>query len=118
MSSPLTGEEELRTSKLFALLVLVFILCPLSSFAQAPASDDSSTSKGRDRNSGDSPFLSVDGPNSSTYIRFDLSRLPQGATGEHVSKATVRLFVSDVAEGGSFDVKRVASPWNEQTLDG
>src|SRR5579859_1989406 len=107
------------TAKHFvAAVIFAAFLSSASLFAQAPASDDTFSSREWNANFGKLPFLAVQGPSSTTYIKFDLSHLPQGVTGDEVRKATVRLFVSGVTHPGSFDVQRVSSAWNERKLDG
>jgi len=109
----------MRTSKsLLRRLLFLFALYPSVAFSQAPVSDDTFSSADRKANYGDKDYLAVQGPGSTAFIRFDLSRLPQGITGEQVNKATVRLWVSAVTHPGSFDVVRVASSWSEDTLTG
>ena len=106
------------TAKHFvAALIFAAFLSSASMFAQAPASDDTFCSNDWNANFGKLPYLVVQGPSSTTYIRFDLSHLPPGATGDEVRKATVRLFVSGVTHPGSFDVLRVSSAWSEHNLD-
>ena len=99
-------------------LAFLLVLYPSFLFSQAPVSDDTFSSADRKANYGDKDYLAVQSPASTAYIRFDLSRLPQGITGEQINKATVRLWVSAVTQPGSLDVVRVASSWNEDTLQG
>jgi len=101
-----------------AALLFAGVLSSASVFAQAPASDDTFGSGDLNAKFGKLPFLVVQGPSSNTYIKFDLSYLPAGVTGEEVRKATVRLFVSGVTHAGTFDVQRVGSDWNERKLSG
>jgi hypothetical protein len=49
------------------------------------------------KNFGASP-LEVVGPGTTTYLKFNLSGVPAGAT---VSKATLRVFVDAVVAGGN-----------------
>ena len=99
-------------------LAFLLVLYPSFLFSQAPVSDDTFSSADRKANYGDKDYLAVQSPASTAYIRFDLSRLPQGITGEQINKATVRLWVSAVTQPGSLDVVRVATSWNEDTLQG
>jgi Collagen triple helix repeat (20 copies) len=105
----------LKTAKHFAaaLVFAVFVSSPCL-FAQAPASDDISSNW--NAGLGQLPFLVVGAPSTNTYIRFDLSHLPAGTTGEKVRKATVRLFVNEVTSPGSFAVQRVTSAWTEDNF--
>ena len=64
-------------------------------------------------NYGAYPLLVVQ-PGASSYVRFNLSAVPQNAT---VTKATLRLYVDEVAVPGSFDVYEVDSAWTESALN-
>jgi len=64
-------------------------------------------------NYGAYPLLAVQ-PGASSYVRFNLSTVPQNAT---VTKATLRLYVDEVAAPGSFDVYEVDSAWTESALN-
>ena len=101
-----------------AVIVFAVFMSGASLFAQAPASDDTFTSNEWDANFGKLSFLVVQGPSSSTYIRFDLSSLPPGVTGDEVRKATIRLYVSGVTHPGTFNVHRVGSAWTERKMSG
>jgi hypothetical protein len=90
-------------------------LCATFTMAQsaAPLGDTYSSSANPRTNYGNQPTLIVrEGAN--TYLQFDLSALPSGAS---VSKATLRLFVDNVNSNGSFDVYPVQTNWSESTLD-
>jgi hypothetical protein len=81
--------------------------------AQAPPSQDTFVSSATPKiNYGPSIALVVS-PGSTSYIQFNLSGIPAGAT---VSKATLRLYVDAVATKGSFDVYRLNSAWSENAL--
>src|SRR5262249_8729732 len=99
-------------------LFFLLALYPSILFAQEPVSDDTFSSADRKANYGDKDYLAVHGPGTTAFIRFDLSRLAQGIIGDQINKATIRLWVSAVTHPGSFDVVRVASSWNEDTLQG
>ncbi len=82
---------------------------------QAPPSADTFVSSSVPKtNYGSSVTLAV-GLGTVTYLRFNLSGIPPGAT---VSKATLRLYVDAVVKGGQFDVYNLpASPaWTENSL--
>ena len=71
-----------------------------------------------------SPLRSGPAPVARTYLKFDLSTtgtsptatLPTGTVASDIDKATLVLFLSDVANGGSLVMHRVNGPWNEATL--
>ena len=94
--------------------VLAVLLSFVSlSLAQAPPSADTFVSSATPKiNYGPSITLVV-GTGSTSYVQFNLSGIPAGAS---VSKATLRLYVDAVLKGGSFDVYQVNSSWSENTL--
>lgn len=49
-------------------------------------------------------------------IRFDLGTLPQGTVGLDVERATVLLWVNNVATAGSVELYALTSPWSESTV--
>ena len=98
-----------------AILVVVFLLS-LTGLAQAPPTADAYTySTAPTTNYGADPSLFVQkgSATSASYLRFDLSTLPSGAS---VSKATLRLFVNQVVTPGKFDVYRLNHGWVESAL--
>ena len=112
-----------RWFSLGLLLSAMLLLLPSLSFGlQALLADDSYTSS----SSGASNFGkrinllvqgSPGGPSGKrSFLKFDLSELPDGTTGSHVGKATLRLFVNKVTKAGSFDVVRVAGDWDESSI--
>jgi hypothetical protein len=50
-----------------------------------------------------------------SFVRFDLGAVPVGAP---VARATLRMWVSDVARRGGLNVYTVAEPWEETSLAG
>ena len=106
--------------KRLARLALSFVAVSLLScaaFAQsaAPTADSYTYSNTPTTNYGTtaSLFVQKGGVNSASYIKFNISTLPTGVT---VSKATLRLFVNQVATSGKFDVYQLNTSWNESTL--
>ena len=101
-----------------AMLALVLAtLFAVGAAAQIPATDDSFvTSSSPKSNYGTLPNLVVIGPGVNSYIRFDLTTLPEGLTSYNISKATVRLYIDGVTISGTFDVYLVTSPWSEGSL--
>src|SRR5437762_1800379 len=55
-------------------------------------------------------------PVAKSYLKFDLSALPAGATGHDVATATLRLWVRRVTGAGTISVSRVMSAWREESL--
>ena len=58
-------------------------------------------------------FVQKGSATSASYLRFDLSTLPSGAS---VSKATLRLYVNQVVTSGKFDVYQLNEGWVESAL--
>ncbi len=99
------------------LVVLALSVLSFSSLAQqSPPSADTFVSSATPSTNYGSSIILVVGSGSTTYMKFNLSGVPTGAT---VSKATLRLFVDAVATGGKFDVYNLpATPtWSESTLN-
>src|SRR5262245_10181793 len=100
------------------LLLLTLLLCPAVANAQLIARDDVHVKSGSASNVRDAERLVVgDFGKYTSFIRFDLSMLPGDVSAEAIEKATVKLFISEVGRGGSFEVSRVHGDWNEATLN-
>ena len=96
-----------------AVLFLTALLWVAPLLAQAPPSADTFVSSAAPNvNYGPGISLLV-GPGTTSYIRFNLSGIPAGAT---VSKASLRLYVDAVATGGAFDVYNLSGAWHENSL--
>jgi hypothetical protein len=106
------------------LLAMLTLLPSLSFGLQAILTDDTYTSSASGANNfGNQVKLLVQGsrgspPEKTSFLKFDLSVLPAGATGSDVGKATLRLFVNKVTKAGSFDVVRVIGDWDEENITG
>src|SRR6202034_1367891 len=88
-------------------------LLSLPLLAQAPPSADTFVSNSTPKlNYGPSIILAV-GPGTSSYVQFNLSGIPAGAT---ISKATLRLYVDAVSGSGTLDVFQVTSSWTENKV--
>lgn len=82
--------------------------------AQAPPSADAFVnSAAPSKNFGSGSLLAVQS-GSTSYIQFDLSSVPAGAT---LSKATLRLYVNSYTQAGAFDVYEIDSAWSEHALN-
>src|SRR5260370_13688984 len=109
-----------QTSLLLALpaLTLVIGLLPERALAQqATLTDDAQTSaKEANRNFGSNESLQVTTTDKS-FIKFKLTpNLPAGTIGGHIGKATLKVFVSDVANAGQITIYRVTGAWTEQSI--
>ena len=105
------ASERKSVRVVFGLLLPLILTLPM--MAQAPPSADTFvTSTYAKTNFGLSIALAV-GQNTVTFVQFNLSGIPSGAS---VSKASLRLYVDAVATAGKFDVYNVTSSWNENTV--
>jgi hypothetical protein len=99
------------------LATVSILLLSAIAFAQSgpPAADVLSYSSTPNENYGSYPsiFVQKGSVTSRSYIKFNLGTLPAGV---NVSKATLRLFVNQIAAPGSFDVYQLNSTWSESTL--
>jgi hypothetical protein len=102
-------------SKDFRRLALV-VLVPFLSIvcvAQAPPIADTYVASGApNKNYGSNTTLAIQNGITS-YIKFNLSGMPSGAT---VSRAILTLYADAVTAGGTFDVYQVNGPWTENGL--
>jgi len=90
------------------------MLCPIvSTGQQGTVTDDAYFPQ--PKNGYNVRVLQVDGPSSTkSFIRFDLTAsLPAGTPGNHVARATLKLYANLVNAAGSFAIYRVTSSWNE-----
>ena len=78
----------------------------------APLVGDSTADPAATGPLGSAPALGVSA-NKTTYLRFDLSRLPEGTT---VHRATLSVYVGRLLAAGSIAVHRVTGSWDEDTL--
>jgi len=110
------GIEESFVPRYFyfaVIAVLAVTMFSATTQAQAPPSADTFVSSVTPKaNYGASPILVVQA-GATTFIQFNLSTLPAGAS---VNKATLRLYVDAVLTSGSFDVFPVNGAWSENAL--
>ena len=100
----------------FILGLCAISILPLSSVAQeAPPSADTFVSSITPNANYGASLVDAVGAGTTTYVRFNLSGVPAGAT---VSKATLQLYVDSVAAPGQFDVYALSAvpTWSENTL--
>ncbi len=106
----------LRSGGLWFGLATVLAFSPMAR-AQAPVTDDSYVQlSSPTTNFGAKTELIVDNPGTTSFLRFNLSSLPSGITGATVTRASLRIFVTNVSSAGSFDVYRVNGAWTERTI--
>jgi len=95
------------------LTVALFAAMCTPLLAQAPPSADTFVSSATPKlNYGPSIILAV-GPGTSSYVQFNLSAIPAGAT---IGKATLRLYADAVSGSGTLDVFQVTSAWSENKV--
>jgi hypothetical protein len=97
------------------ILFTVALLSPSVALAQnARLTDDlrvSSTQPNTNFKGGTT--LQVQAGSDRSLVKFDLSPLPAGTSGNNIAKATLRVWVNAVPTPGSIDVVRVTSGWSE-----
>lgn len=98
------------------LAVAVLLLSSVALAQSAPPSADTYSNAGKNStgfNYGTATLLVVQTNGSNSYLQFNLSTVPAGAT---INKATLRLFVDAMVTPGSFDVYQLNTGWFESTL--
>jgi hypothetical protein len=90
------------------LAIAAAMLLSAPGFAQLapPSADTFATILTPKQNYGSQPLLAV-AANTKSYLKFDLSTVPQGAS---ITKATLRLYVDAVSANGTFDVYQLDTP--------
>lgn len=88
------------------------LLLPARALAvQAVPSDDAYIEPdSSSSNFGSKEHLSVSDGDFTSFLRFDLSTLPDDVTGDDVVKATLKLFLSKLNRAGSLDLFEVTGP--------
>jgi Chaperone of endosialidase/TGF-beta propeptide len=98
-----------------AVLLLSTLWLLTSAHAQiTPSADAFTNTADSTTNYGANVLLDVDGVTEISYIQFNLSSIPSGAS---VSQATLKLYVNAVTKAGSFNVDYVNGTWTESTID-
>ena len=114
-----------RTKKLLMsslLIAAVLLFCSGSLFAaDARLTDDTYADASKSSvNFGAKATMKISSsPVQTGYVKFDLSTLPAGKTGDDVAKAVLTFYVSNVKKEGVLDIRTIASvpaPWNEYAL--
>ncbi len=100
-----------------SMALAVLLLCSLGLFTAhaqiTPLGDAYTSSTDPTTNYGAATTLAVDGAKEASYIQFNLSSIPTGAS---VSQATLKLYVNSVTTAGSFEVYAVNGTWTESGL--
>lgn len=100
--------------RLASLLLSSLCLLPRAYAQFTPNGDAYTNSAAPTTKYGAATLLDVDGATQKTYIHFDLSSIPTGAS---ISQATLKLYVNAVTTAGSFEVYSVGAAWSESTID-
>jgi len=91
----------------------LLVAMPLMASAEgAPLLADTTADAAASRPLGSEAALGVSATRT-TYVRFDLSKLPAGAS---VHRATLSVFLGRMLAAGSVSAHRVTAPWDEDTL--
>ncbi len=100
-----------------AIINVVLLSASAASFGQAVLVADSYTSlTSANGNFGGNPSLTVSATNAA-FVKFNFASVfPAGTRADDVSKATVKFYVSKVANAGKLDLYAVAADWDEKTL--
>ena len=108
----------MKTQKVqcFATVVLFLSLfVAIRAHAQiTPTGDAYTNSATPTTNYGAKTLLDVDAASQISYIQFDLSSIPAGAS---VSQATLKLYANSVTTAEGFNVDYVNGSWSEGTID-
>jgi hypothetical protein len=112
---PFYAEDHMfkRWSSKITLGLLLGIVLSLPLFGQAPPSGDTFVSSVTPKLNYGSGISLLVGPGTTSYLQFNLSGIPAGAT---LSKVSLRLYVDAVIGSGSIDIYQVNKSWNESTL--
>ena len=102
-----------RTTRLAIWTLVLCILFTVPVLAQVPPSGDTYVSSSFAKTNFGSGISLVVAPGTNSFVQFNLSGIPAGAS---INKASLRLFVDAVGAKGSFDVYELNSAWNENSL--
>ncbi len=102
-----------RTTRLAIWSLVLCALFTVPVLAQVPPSGDTYVSSSYAKTNFGSGISLVVGTGTNSYVQFNLSGIPAGAS---INKASLRLFVDAVGTKGSFDVYEINSAWNENSL--
>jgi len=98
-----------------AVVLLMSFFFAIRAHAQiTPTGDAYTNSTTPTTNYGAKTLLDVDAASQISYIQFDLTSIPAGAS---VSQATLKLYVNSVTTAGGFNVDYVNGSWSEGTID-
>jgi len=99
--------------RLASLLSLILLACTAAYGQITPLGDTYTNSADPTTNYGAQKTLNVDAAKEITYIQFNLSSIPTGAS---ISQATLKLYVNTVTTAGAFEVYAVNGTWTESAL--
>ena len=99
--------------RLASLLSLILLACTAAFGQITPLGDTYTNSSDPTTNYGAQKALNVDAAKEITYIQFNLSSVPTGAS---ISQATLKLYVNTVSTAGAFELYAVNGAWTESAL--
>ncbi len=93
--------------------LVLCVLCSELLVAQVPPSGDTYVSSSSAKANFGPAISLVVAPLTNSYVQFNLSGVPAGAS---IEKASLRLYVDAVGAKGSFDVYELNTAWDENPL--
>ncbi len=110
-----------ETSRYCLLVLFLFSVGFLPSHAsaqQGTLTDDAYTSSNKaNKNFGSDQSVQITGATNRGFVKFKLTpSLPPNTIGTHVGKATLKLFIDNVATPGTFEICPVTTAWAEETI--
>ena len=117
-----SASRRLRTGSVSLIALsslLVLLALPLSSFAQAPLTDDAHVSLSVSNvNQGTNANLNVSA-GENIYLKFKLSStLLANTPGSEVGRATLKLYIANIHTAGKLDIYTVSGAWDESSITG
>ena len=102
-----------------ALAGCALLLSNLAWADTAPLIGDAYINVGDANTYGGLPAINIGGAsNSQGLLLFDLTKLPGGVTGNNVTSARLRFFISKVTTAGGINIAAANAPWSESTVNG
>jgi len=104
-------------SRIVYLLFIIVFLAGISFAQQATLTDDANTDSTKPgKNFGNEESVKVSATEKG-FVKFKLTpNLPIGTTGNHVGKATFKMFVSEVTAAGPLEIYRITNTWVEGNI--
>ena len=98
-------------------LICTLALVPATAFAlEARLTDDAYTSTAAPTAHLGAKQALVAGTGRTSFMKFDMSLIPEGTTGSNVVQATLRIFTRKIVTPGSISLVNVLDDWNEHAI--